>query len=153
MRYSTKFSDSVHILAFICVYKDQDLSSTAIAKSVKTNPSYVRQIMSALRKGNLLNSVHGHAKPELAKSPNEITLFNIYKAIEGDKPLLHLDTHTNPECFLGCNIQKILDGYYKQIQDVAEDKMKHIFLSDILKSISSVESADTFKLPDFWSVS
>lgn len=153
MRYSTKFSDSVHILAFICVYKDQDLSSTAIAKSVNTNPSYVRQIMSLLKKNGLLNSVHGHAKPELAKSPDKISLLHIYKAIEGDKPLLHLDTHTNPECFLGCNIQKILDEYYEQIQDAAEDKMKHIFLSDILKSIHNVENAETFKLPDFWSIS
>ena len=29
---------------------------------------------------------------------DEITMLDIYRAVEGEKPLLHLDIDTNPEC-------------------------------------------------------
>ena len=63
MKYSTRLSDAVHILAFIALYPDCDLTSNKLAESVQTNPAYVRQLMSALRKGGLLVSVKGHPRP------------------------------------------------------------------------------------------
>ena len=45
---------------FIALYPDCDLTSNKLAESVQTNPAYVRQLMSALRKGGLLVSVKGH---------------------------------------------------------------------------------------------
>ena len=110
------------------------LSSTAIAASIQTNPAFVRQIMMKLRKAKLISSVTGHAKPILAKLPERITLFDIYKAVEGDKPLLHLDTHTNPECGVGVNIQFALHDYYQEVQEAAEKRMKEINLQDIIDS-------------------
>ncbi|MCU6767332.1 Rrf2 family transcriptional regulator [Blautia ammoniilytica] len=108
--------------------------STAIAASIQTNPAFVRQIMMKLRKAKLISSVTGHAKPILAKLPERITLLDIYKAVEGDKPLLHLDTHTNPECGVGVNIQFALHDYYQEIQEAAEKRMKEINLQDIIDS-------------------
>ena len=57
MKYPTRLSDAVHILAFIALYPDCDLTSNKLAESIQTNPAYVRQLMSALRKGGLLVSV------------------------------------------------------------------------------------------------
>lgn len=136
MKYSTKLSDAVHIMAFIEINQDFDLSSTAIATSIQTNPAFVRQIMMKLRKAGLMSSVTGHAKPSLAKPAEQITLLEIYKAVEGDKPLLHLDTHTNPKCGVGINIQLALLDYYQEIQKMAEEHMNQISLQDIIKSYS-----------------
>lgn len=134
MKYSTKLSDAVHIMALIALNPESDLSSTAIAHSVQTNPGFIRQIMMKLRKANLISSVIGHAKPSLTKAPSSITLLDIYKAVEENKPLLHLDTHTNPECGVGINIQMSLQDYYREIQQVAEERMKEISLQDIMNS-------------------
>ena len=142
MKYPTKLSDAVHIMAFIEINHDFDLSSTAIATSIQTNPAFVRQIMMKLRKAGLMSSVTGHAKPSLAKPAEQITLLEIYKAVEGDKPLLHLDTHTNPECGVGVNIQLALLDYYQEIQKMAEEHMNQISLQDIIKSYS--QKADSF---------
>ena len=60
MKYPTRLSDAVHILAFIALYPDCDLTSNKLAESIQTNPAYVRQLMSSLRKGGLLVSVKGH---------------------------------------------------------------------------------------------
>lgn len=52
--------------------------------------------------------------------------------MEGGKPLLHLDTHTNPECGVGVNIQLALQDYFDRVQDRAEDEMSRITLQDVL---------------------
>ena len=132
MKYSTKVSDAVHILAFIQLNPTGSLSSSSIAESVRTNPGCVRQLMSALRKSRLLSSVQGHPRPSLTREPSAITLLDIYKAVEGDKHLLHLDTHTNPECGVGIYIQLSLQDYFDQVQRTAEDEMRQITLQDIL---------------------
>ena len=128
MKYSTKLSDAVHILAFIVLNPNGSLTSDSIAESVHTNPGCVRQLMSSLRRAGLISSVKGHPKPSLTKELSMITLLDIYRAVEGEKPLLHLDTHTNPECGVGIYIQLSLQDFFDQIQEKAEEEMKSITL-------------------------
>lgn len=132
MKYSTRVSDAVHVLAFIALNPVNSLTSEKIAESVRTNPGYVRQLMSALRVHGLLSSVKGHPRPALSRDPSAISLLDVYRAVEGQKPLLHLDTHTNPECGVGVNIQLALQDYFDQVQKKAEDAMAQITLQDIL---------------------
>ena len=75
MRYSTKVSHAVHILAYIALHPGCVLTSDVIADSIQTNPGCVRQIMSALRKADLLSSVKGRPRPSLARDPSAITLW------------------------------------------------------------------------------
>ena len=133
MKYPTRLSDAVHILAFIALYPDCDLTSNKLAESVQTNPAYVRQLMSALRKGGLLVSVKGHPRPALAREPEKITLLDAYRAVEGNKPLLHQDIHTNPACGVGVNIQLVLRDCYDLVQARAEEAMRNITLQEILE--------------------
>ena len=132
MRYPTKLSDALHVLAFLALHPGVELTSQRIAESVQTNPAYIRQLMSALRKGGLLTSVRGHPHPTLPREPERITLLDVYRAIEGEKPILHQDTHTNPNCGVGVNIQLALRDYYDEIQRAAEARMASITLQDII---------------------
>ena len=134
MKYSTRLSDAVHILVFIHQSSSSTVSSSEIAVSIQTNPSYVRQIMAQLKAAGLLSSSRGQATPELGKVPEKTSLLEIYKAVEKEKPLLHLDTHTNPECGVGVNIQLALADYYRQIQNDVENSMRNITLQDIINS-------------------
>lgn len=143
MKYSTRLSDAVHILAFIALNPTGSLSSSSIAESLHTNPGCVRQLMSALRRAGLISSIKGHPRPSLEKEPSSLTLLDIYRAVEGEKPLLHLDTHTNPECGVGIYIQLSLQDYFDQIQKKAEEEMKTITLQDILKRYQEKISTDT----------
>ena len=146
MKYPTRLSDAVHILAFIALYQDCDLTSSKLAESVQTNPAYVRQLMSALRKGGLLVSVKGHPRPALAREPEKITLLDAYRAVEGNKPLLHQDIHTNPACGVGVNIQLVLRDCYDLVQARAEEAMRSITLQEILdhytEKISHLDKKD-----------
>ena len=84
-----------------------------------------------LREAGLLRSTQGRARPSLARDIGEITLLDVYRAVEGRKPLLHLDTHTNPECGVGMCIQRTLQTYFDRIQARSEEEMGRISLRDI----------------------
>ncbi|HIW71329.1 MAG TPA: Rrf2 family transcriptional regulator [Candidatus Levilactobacillus faecigallinarum] len=135
MRYSHRLSDAVHILAYVDIYHDSDLSSTAIAASVESNPALVRRLMSALRRADLLTTQQGTAQPRLTREPATISLLDIYRAVEEDGNLLHIDDKTNPQCIVGGNIQETLRGAYSQVQRAAENQMAQISLADLITEI------------------
>lgn len=135
MRYSHKLSDAVHILAYVEIYHDSDLSSGAIAASVESNPALIRRLMSALRRADLLTTQQGTAQPRLTREPAVISLLDIYRAVEDNDNLLHVDDKTNPQCIVGGNIQETLRGAYQQVQRAAENQMAQIKLTDLITEI------------------
>lgn len=135
MRYSYKLSDAVHILCYLEIYKGHNLSSKTIAKSIESNPSIVRQFMSDLRKAGLIDTRKGTADPSLAKKPADISLLQIYQAINMDHDLLHVDPKTNPNTIVGRNIQNTLNHFYNEIQLMTFTKMSEISLQDIIQDI------------------
>lgn len=134
MRHSLRLSRAVHILAYIAEDMTGDLSSDAIATSIRTNPGVVRQLMMSLRKSGLLSSTQGRAAPHLTVAPEQITLAMIYRAVEGDKPLLHLAQEINEDCGLGVSLQMALRDYYEDIQNRVVSYMDSITLADVVDS-------------------
>ena len=140
MKYSTRLSDAVHILAFIYLNEEPGLTSSRIAQSIHTNPAVVRKFMSEMKRHGLIVNTQGHPEPQMARDPSEISLLDVYRAVEGSKPLLHLDTHINPECGVGVLIQESLGHFYVEIQSEAERKMSEISLGDIIDNYHSLLS-------------
>lgn len=136
MKYSHKLSDAVHVLAFIDIFQnDGDLSSNGIAGSINSNPSLVRRLMSSLVKAGLLVSRPGIAAPSLARPTSEISLLDVYNAVEDDHNLLHVDENTNVDCPVGANIQGALTDAYDKVQAQAEQSMAAITLDQIVDDI------------------
>lgn len=135
MKFSHKLSDAVHLLAYIEIFPDDDLSSRAIARSIVTNPSMVRSLMMDLRKAGLLKTKQGSAEPELAKQPEEISLYDIFAAVDMDHHLLHVDEDTEQKCPVGGNIQTPLVKAYAEVEEAAFAKMREISLQEIVDQI------------------
>lgn len=136
MRISTRFSDSIHILAFIETYKGKlPLSSENIAKSIETSPVVVRRLMGKLRSAGLIKTVHGSADPKLIQAPKDISLYEVFLAVEEDQHIFTIDHKTNPECIVGGNIQSALSEFYQQAETAAKAKLASITLQDVLNSI------------------
>lgn len=135
MKFSHKLSDAVHLLVYIEIFPDDDLSSRAIARSIVTNPSMVRSLMMDLRKAGLLKTKQGSAEPELAKKPEEISLYDIFAAVGMDHHLLHVDEDTEQKCPVGGNIQGPLAKAYAEVEEAAFAKMREISLQEIVDQI------------------
>lgn len=137
MAYSTKLSDALHLLVFVETGRGGDLTSDAIARSLACNPASVRQLMGRLRRAGLLSCVTGHAMPTLARDAASITMLDVYRAVEGDRPLLHLDTHTNPACGVGVNVQAVIGERFHDVQCAAERAMAEVTLADLIAGFRS----------------
>lgn len=87
------------------------------------------------RAGWALEREYAEAAAKLAKDPTQITLLDIFNAINMDHDLLHIDSKTNPECIVGGNIQNTLNDFYSQIQNSAFQKMSTITLQDVIGNI------------------
>lgn len=132
MRYATRLSDAVHALVLICLYEGEPASSRALAESIRTNPSYVRTLLAKMKAHGLVASTRGAAGATLGRPAEDITLLDVYRAIEGDCSLLHLDTHVNAQCSHGVFIQLAIQEYYNEVQAVAERAMERITLAAIV---------------------
>lgn len=131
MKYSTRLSDAMHILVLVEQSADAPMSSKQIAESVHTNPSYVRTLMAKMKAAGLITSSQGSAGALLARPAEEISMLDVYRALEGNKRLLHLDTHVNPQCESGVFIQLAVQNAYNDIQNVLEGKMAAISLASL----------------------
>lgn len=154
MKYPTRLSDTIHLLAAIQIVREVTsrngqnpcklLTSAALAESLHTNPAYVRKLMGCAVRGGLLVTTRGKARPELAKSASDISLLDMYRAVEGDNSLLKLDAHTNPVCNVGKAIQFSLGDAYAEVQRAAEEAMGSISLQDIIDGYYSRIGRDAF---------
>ena len=59
-------------------------------------------------------------------------MLDVYRAVEVDSPLLHLDTHTNPECGVGVNVQGVIGECFDDVQRAAEQAMSSVTLEQII---------------------
>lgn len=142
MRFSYKLSDAIHILAFLSIYENDDLSSQRIADSIGSNASVVRNLMSDLRTASLIITRQGTASPQLAQNIADISVYDVYMAITMDHNLLHIDPKTNPDCIVGANIQSTLDVIYSDIETTAHDEMKKITIKSIVDDILAQHNAN-----------
>lgn len=138
MKYSTRLSDAMHILVLIEQSADAPMSSKQIAESIHTNPSYIRTLMAKLKASGIISNSRGSASAALARPADQITMCDVYRSVEGEKPLLHLDTHVSHECSFGVFIQLAIQDAYDKVQATAEREMGKITLASVVRRFKSL---------------
>ena len=81
MQIGQKFSIAIHILLSCEFFKDEKNTSEFLAGTIGTNPVIVRNIIRLLKSANLINVSAGTGGASLAKKPEQITLFDIFSAV------------------------------------------------------------------------
>lgn len=88
MAFSTKLSVATHMLALIDIFENEEVTSEAMAASIQTNPVVVRKLLSQLNKAGLIETSRGSGKTKLATLAQNISLYDIYQAVEKSKKYL-----------------------------------------------------------------
>lgn len=128
--YSTKLSVSVHILCLVST--EQPLASDKLAASIGTNPALVRRLMSRLKDAGILRTSPKLGAVGLGKEPDEISLYDIFCAVESNKTLFDIHIGSNHDCPVGACIEETLEGVYGRIYQNLETELKKIKLSELL---------------------
>lgn len=135
MQITSRFTIAVHIITAVDYFKDKEkVTSNFLAGSVGANPVIVRNVMGDLKEAGIIDISQGKSGITLAKKPDEITFFDIYKAVDciDDEGLFHFHENPNANCPVGRNIHKAVDGKLLKVQQAMEEEMKQIFLADVV---------------------
>ncbi|MBR2179090.1 MAG: Rrf2 family transcriptional regulator [Selenomonadaceae bacterium] len=136
MQFSSRLPIAVHTLLVIAVFKDQyKITSDFIAGSVGVNPVIVRNVLGQLKSANLVEVTAGIGGAALNRPPAEITLLDVFRAVEVDEDLFHFHEHPNPDCLVGKSIHNILGTKLDDIKKTAELQLKSITLQSLLDSL------------------
>ncbi|MBQ1658834.1 MAG: Rrf2 family transcriptional regulator [Clostridia bacterium] len=140
MQIGSKFTIGVHIITALEYFKDMDrVTSDFLAGSIGANPVIVRNVISQLREAGIVNTQRGSSGAKLAKPLDEISLYDIYKAVDSvdsQEGLFHFHEHPNPECPVGRNVHKVLESRLMDAQKAMEEQLNKTTLEDILNGIS-----------------
>ncbi len=138
MSISSRFSVGIHILSLIHMNDEGESSSSFLASSVNTNPVVIRKIMGMLKKANLIEVNPGVAGAKLVKSPSEITMLDVYKAVDVVRAgeLFSVHDNPNPSCLVGKNIQNAIEPLFAQAQFAMEKVLANVTLEDIIDGMN-----------------
>lgn len=133
MQISSRFTIAVHILTCIDYFAEEyTITSDFLAGSVGVNPVIIRQVILQLKAAGLVEVVRGKTGITLSRRLEDITLYDVYEAVESVKgKLFRFHENPNPKCPVGKNIHSALDGKLDEIQDTLESKMKSITIRDV----------------------
>ena len=130
MAVNTRFATGVHALALLASEPDVLQTSDDVAGKLNTNPVVIRRVFSLLHQAGLVDSQKGpHGGSRLAKSPKQITLAEVYSALDGGEIF-----HTAP--FDGTDSSKLrsrLKNVFAGAEAALRDELERTSLSDLVK--------------------
>ena len=96
MAANLRFSTAIEALALMATEPEKFHTSQALASALATNPVVIRRLLSALSRAGLVTSAKGPSGgTHLAKSPKQITLRDIYRALDAGTCCIR--PHTIPQ--------------------------------------------------------
>jgi Rrf2 family protein len=132
---------AAHTLVLMAVHARQSsklITSEQIAISANTNPVVIRRILGQLKAAGLVESRRGvSAGWRLVKDPSQITLQDLYEAIEpGHLFALH-GAQPNQQCVVGRGIQPVLTQRYGRADLALREELATTTVADLINEVVS----------------
>ena len=143
MQITSKFTAAVHILTCIDIFGGQmRVTSDFLSGSTGVNAVIIRNVLGQLRNAGIVETRQGSGGAHLARPLDEITLYDIYRAVDcvDDEGLFHFHENPNADCPVGRNIHKVMDSRLEAAQAALENELKNTTLAQVV--------ADTRKIID-----
>ncbi len=139
----TRFPVSVHIMVSLAYHHPELMNSEQLAKIIKTNPTFIRKLVSRLVDAGLIKSFRGKGGGiTISKMPKEISLKEIYLASLEEKPLLCTPQKpVSKACPVSCSMNEILCNIVGGIEAITHTYLAKMSLSDLVKKVSNKKEA------------
>ena len=96
-----------------------------------------RRFQRKLKKAGIVRVEAGIGGASLARDPSDITLLDIFNAVETDTDLFHFHENPNPECPVGRSVHPVLGEQLAGVQSAMERHLESITLKDLMSGIST----------------
>jgi Rrf2 family protein len=137
---NSRFAVGVHAMALALIAqemrKGKPVTSGAIAAMVGVHPVHVRRVMGTLREAGLVESQSGPTGGwELARDPKEITLYDIYLALEPELPFEMPSRAPDACCRFAPYLPQVLAGAMENAKRALHQHLSGITLDQLLESM------------------
>lgn len=134
MKISSRFTVAVHILSLVAIERSAVCTSEWIAASVNTNPVVIRRVLGQLRNAGLIQVRRGLGGASLHKPLDEVTLLDVYHAVEvvEEGELFQFHDAPNPDCPVGANIQAVLELVLLRAQEAMEAVLREVTMEELV---------------------
>ncbi len=146
MQISSRFTIAIHVLTAIDTFQnDFKVTSDFLSGSINVNPVIIRRVMQQLKGAGLISVKRGSGGMSIEKPLKEITMLDIFNAVEPleEGELFHFHENPNAACPVGRNIHKGLDDKLSAVQKAMEEQMKKITLEEIIRDTQKYIGAET----------
>lgn len=137
MGSSSRFAVATHILALLAhAEPNEHVTSDYIAASVNTSPVVIRRLLKTLSEAGLVRTKEGsQGGSELAVPADQLTLLDVYRAVdEGDLFTLHRNP-PNPGCVVGRSIKGVLKRVVDEAQAAMERELAAVTIAQLLTRV------------------
>ena len=138
MQISSRFTIAIHMLACMEAFKGEyKVTSEFLASSINVNPVIIRRILSQLRDAGIVEVRRGTGGAAPAKPLQEITLLDVYRAVDcvEEKALFHFHENPNVSCPVGRSIHNILDDKLLRAQEAMGWGLQAVTLADLMADL------------------
>ncbi len=134
MKISSRFTVAVHILSLVTIENSTLCTSEWISESVNTNPVVIRRVMGKLKNAGLIQVRRGTGGASLLKPLKEISLLDVYHAVEvvEEGELFQFHENPNPNCPVGANIQAVLELILNRAQEAMERILDEVTMEELI---------------------
>lgn len=138
---NTQFALAVHALTLLGGNPDGVMSSAVMAGSAGASPVHIRRVLGRLRTAGLVSSRPGvHGGWQLARDGEQITLADVWRAVQGDDAVLGLHG-AHPRCTVGQRIQDALVGLDRRAAKALEVELATTTIRDLSRETVASELA------------
>ena len=135
MRIANRFSIGVHILSLLGARREVEPTSEWMAGSIGVNPVVVRNVTGLLKRAGLVRTQQGVAGASLARPLSEVTLLDVYRAVEDEASLFSVHPRPNPKCPVGARIEGTLRDVFTEAEDAMQAKLAGITLAEVVRRL------------------
>ena len=138
---ATRFSVATHILLMMAADPEGRLTSPRIAGSVNTNPVVVRRITRLLARAGLVRVRRGQGGAALGRPPQDISLADIWNAVNPQPapPLLPLHANPDPLCAVGRHVPRLLAESFDRAERAMREALTRISLAEMVSRLEDAE--------------
>jgi Rrf2 family protein len=136
MPTSSRFTTAVHILTLLGHERGEAVTSDYIAGSVNTNPVVIRRLLRALADAGLVTSVPGTSGgSRLARAADDITLLDVYSAVEDEQLFGRHAQQPNAKCPVGNRIADLLAPRFDEAAQALRKSLARTTIASLLDEV------------------
>ncbi|GJD49772.1 Putative HTH-type transcriptional regulator YwnA [Methylobacterium crusticola] len=136
MAANSLLASAVQALCVIAWRGSAGANSDLLATSLNTNPVVVRRLLKLLERQGLVRLRSGrHGGVELLLAPADITLEDVYRAVEPDGAMFAMRERQNPRCPVQKAMTDLLPPLFSAADDAVAEVLRRTSLATLVEQV------------------